>query len=105
MGTSRLGADTLDGGADDDILIGSTTDMDSDLNALNAIMAVWSNASIAYQTRISNLAVYLNSSTVHNDASIDSLRGGQGLDWFFTTYLEDIIADLHRGGLETVNYL
>jgi len=99
-----LGADTLDGGADDDILIGSVTDMDSNLTALNAIMAEWSNTSTAYSTRIANLLVYLNSSTVHNDASIDSLRGGQGLDWFFTTYLEDIIADLNRGGLETVNF-
>jgi len=49
--------------------------------------------------------LYLNSSTVRIYASIDSLRGGQGLDWFFATFLEDIIADLNRGGLETVNYL
>ena len=100
-----LGTDTLDGGADDDILIGARTDYDNDQTALNSIMAEWASTTNAYATRVANLALYLNSASVHDDDTLDTLRGGQGLDWFFVANLEDILSDLNRGGTESVFYL
>ena len=86
-------------------MIGTATDHDDDQVILNSIMAEWSNTSNSYTTRIANLALYLNSASVHDDDELDTLRGGQGLDWFFASYLEDVLSDLNRGGLESVFYL
>lgn len=61
------------------------------------------NDSFGYSVAVS--ATYLNSTTVQDDDSLDTLRGGQGLDWFFAAYLEDILSDLNRGGSESVFYL
>ena len=43
--------------------------------------------------------------SVHDDHELDTLRGGRGLDWFFAAFLEDVLADLNRGGDETTAYL
>ena len=43
--------------------------------------------------------------TVFNDASIDRLTGGAGLDWFFAKTGVDIITDKNNGGPETVDAL
>ncbi len=96
------GSDTLDGGNDDDIVIGSLTVHDNDLAALNAIMLEWTPTSVLYTDRIANLASLLGASTVIDDDELDVLRGGRNLDWFLADLSDDLIADLNRGGLETV---
>ncbi len=93
-----LDTDTLVGGADEDILIGGTSTHSGNVNALNAIMAEWTNASRNYATRVANLRdagvgsppVKLNATTVQNDAgAADDLKGSPlppdntDLDWFF----------------------
>ena len=50
-----LGADVLHGDGGDDILIGGTTDYDSNLAALDAIMAEWGRTDADYNTRIKHL--------------------------------------------------
>jgi Ca2+-binding RTX toxin-like protein len=91
-----LGRDVLTGGfpttfqtTDENILIGNRTSYDNDLDALNAIMAVWTaNESFANRTQrlasglTTPLGVQLNSSTVLNDAAIDTLIRGLGSSWF-----------------------
>jgi Ca2+-binding RTX toxin-like protein len=91
------GADRLLGKAGDDLLIGGTTEFDSHLAALWAILAEW-DAERKYDKRVSNLKGPGDSSrlngnyflidqgaqaTVHDDGEIDRLRGGSGRDWFF----------------------
>jgi hypothetical protein len=88
-----LGADVLLGTSGDDDLIGGTTDYDSNLAALNTVMAEWGRTDAAYQTRVNHLngtlggglngGLLLTASTVHDDAAIDQLAGGAGRDWFF----------------------
>jgi Ca2+-binding RTX toxin-like protein len=88
-----LGADLLVGAGGDDILIGGTTDFDSNLTALNAVMAEWGRTDADYATRVKHLsgtlsgglngATLLTASTVHDDAAIDTLYGEGGSDWFF----------------------
>jgi hypothetical protein len=88
-----LGADVLHGDGGDDILIGGTTDYDSNLAALDAIMAEWGRTDADYNTRINHLngtlsgglngSYYLTASTVHDDAAIDTMFGEGGMDWFF----------------------
>jgi Ca2+-binding RTX toxin-like protein len=88
-----VGADVLHGGDGDDILIGGTTDYDSNLAALNAIMAEWGRTDADYATRVKHLnatlsgglsgATLLTASTVHDDAALDTLFGEGGSDWFF----------------------
>jgi fibronectin-binding autotransporter adhesin len=87
------GADGLHGAAGGDILIGGTTDYDSNLTALNAIMAEWGRPDADYVTRVKHLSgtlggglnggLLLTASTVHDDAAGDTLFGGSETDWFF----------------------
>jgi hypothetical protein len=87
------GADVLHGGGGDDILIGGTTDYDSNLVALNAVMAEWGRTDADYTTRVKHLngtlgggangATLLTATTVHDDAASDTLFGEGGTDWFF----------------------
>lgn len=93
-----LGADTVNGSGGDDIVIGGTTSYDSNQGALCSIMAEWGRTDATYSTRVSHLQAppkgkggvaglngpyFLNTSTVFDDAAIDDLRGGTGMDWFF----------------------
>jgi hypothetical protein len=87
-----LGADVLNGNGGDDILIGGTTDYDSNLAALNAIMAEWGRTDADYSTRVKHLSgslgglnsgFLLTTRTVHDDAASDTLSGGAGTDWYF----------------------
>lgn len=87
------GAQSVNGGDDDDIVISGDTSYRINLPALAAIMGVWTNTAISYPTRVSQittgvsygggLTAKLDSTTVHDDASIDTLAGGNGTDWFF----------------------
>lgn len=95
------GADTLNGGNGDDILIAGTTSFDAkttaNQQALCKILDEWLTG-LTYTTRINHLrgttsgglngASWLivapgPSRTVFDDASVDSLTGGMGLDWYF----------------------
>jgi hypothetical protein len=100
------GADVLQGNSGDDILIGGTTDYDSNLAALNAIMAEWGRTDANYQTRVNHLngtlggglngGLLLTANTVHDDAASDQLSGGAGMDWFFARLSgtnKDVIKD------------
>jgi hypothetical protein len=85
-----LGADTLYAGSGGDILIGGTTSYDSNLTALAYLMAEW-DSSDSYSTRVNKIskggglngAYVLNSTTVFDDNTTDTLYGGSGLDWYF----------------------
>src|SRR5262249_13962430 len=92
------GAATLNAGVGDDILIGGSTNYDigsssgmtydNQLKALDAIMAEWGSTD-SYTTRLSALASYLNTKTVHDNSSngkplVDQLLGNVSAnDWFF----------------------
>src|SRR5207248_2532964 len=110
------GADTINGSGGDDIVIGGTTKYDSDQAALCAILAEWSQTGVSYTTRVSHLlgktkgglngSIFLNTSTVLDDAAIDVLMGGSGMDWFFAKQrgtTKDTVSD--RGKGETLTSL
>jgi hypothetical protein len=109
------GADTLTAGPADDLLISGTTSYDTNATALQAIMAEW-NSSHSYADRINlirgvttdplyssrlNGNYFFNASTVFGDASVDTLIGGAGMDWFWATVGQDRI--LNRTSQEVVN--
>jgi Ca2+-binding RTX toxin-like protein len=88
------GKDKLYGGADEDILIGGTTSHDSDLTALDALMAEWGRTdAVDYKHRIAHLrhggsgsnngGYLLNALTVQDDGSADGLFGEGDRDWFW----------------------
>jgi hypothetical protein len=99
------GAATLNAGIGDDIRIGGWTNYDisssgmtydQKLAALEAIMAEWGSATDPYATRLSKLAGYLSTSTVHDNSAngqpvSDQLLGNVAAnDWFFAG-LSDVI--------------
>jgi hypothetical protein len=80
-------ASTLVAGNDDDILIGGTTAYDTDLAALQAIMAYWTGSD-DYATRVANLmssngVPLLDATTVTGNGGGNMLTGGSGLDLFY----------------------
>jgi hypothetical protein len=106
------GADTLDasGATSDNILIGGTTDFDTNLAALDAIFAEWTRTDLGFRDRFSDLSngtngvgatplnkvngqlILLTNTTVHADTSPDTLIGSKQTDpatgkrahnWFF----------------------
>ena len=91
------GADTLRGGSTDDILIGGYLCYYNegtgavDTTNLGLIMAEWTSGD-SFTTRIADLtsgggpngSAVLNSSTITDDAAVDALFAGSGLDWFLT---------------------
>jgi CSLREA domain-containing protein len=111
------GADVLHGDGGDDILIGGTTDYDSNLTALNALMAEWGRTDADYNTRVKHLNGTLSGGlnggtllkagtggTVHDDAAIDTLFGEGGSDWFFALLSgtnQDKVKDRAAGELVT----
>jgi hypothetical protein len=95
---SGAGAASLTAGVGDDILIGGATNYDigsnsgmtyaQQLAALDAIMSEWGSTD-SYTMRLSALASYLNSNTVHDNSAngkplADQLSGNAlANDWFF----------------------
>jgi hypothetical protein len=90
-----LGADILNGGNGDDLLIAGSTSYDAptavNQQALALIMKEWSRDDISYAARIGHLqnggglngSALLNSTTVQDDLSVDTLTGRLGQDWFW----------------------
>jgi phosphodiesterase/alkaline phosphatase D-like protein len=87
------GHDRLQAGAGGSILIAGTTAFDSNLAALDALLAEWARTDETYAEKVAHLdgaaaggangAFVLDSSTVHSAFGRDDLRGGPGLDWYF----------------------
>lgn len=97
------GKDSLAGQAGEDILIGGSTTLDSNAEALWAVMAEWT-ARRPIGARIANLenGGGLNGSwrvgkatSVRDDAVRDRLSGGAGDDWFLA-FASDILLDRTR---------
>jgi Ca2+-binding RTX toxin-like protein len=87
-----VGEDVLRAGVGGDIMIGESTDYDSNIGALTALLAEWGRTDIGYNARVGHLQglagglngpYVLTNATVHNDAVSDDLFGGAGEDWFF----------------------
>gem|GEM_PF-590244 len=106
------GADTLSGGNSDDILIGGATNYDSNLAALDAIMAEWGRTDISYQQRIADLdgaasgglngSYLFNATTVHDDGASDQLVGGGGQDWYIASADDVVVGKKHNELVTTV---
>lgn len=111
------GADQLNSGGiagsdyGDDLLIGSSTQYGFQKNFVNAILAAWTSIGITNADRIKLLSVTgvgsnkqfkLNSSTVLDDNTVDTLFGGGGNDWFFATTIGDYKDKHDRAGNEQV---
>ena len=116
------GADELSSGAADDILIGGLlTYFDeatgvADRTSLQSLLAEWQRSDLDYGARIGNLRVesmtaggsgsggaapaaglngtaVLDTNSCLNDAAVDSLLGGDELDWFWQ-FGDDLSSDL-----------
>jgi glucose/arabinose dehydrogenase len=86
-------ASTLQGGNDEDILIGGTTAYDTDLGALLAIMDEWTGIG-DYWTRVDNLLAgtgvpLLDATTVWGNGGGNQMTGGPGLDLFYGSLTRD----------------
>jgi hypothetical protein len=85
------GAGTLVGGPDSDILVGGATPYDTNLAALDAVMAEWGRTDLTYNARVRHLlsggglngSVVLNAANVHYNGGGNTLDGGPGLDLFY----------------------
>jgi hypothetical protein len=103
------GADTLSGAGDDDILFSGTTTFGANAATIDSLLTFWNRNDLDYLTRVAQLRAgttgvtglpKLNSSTVKNDDSSDSLAGAAGNDWFFAKLAApslDTISDLAGG--------
>jgi Ca2+-binding RTX toxin-like protein len=101
-----LGADTLTGGTGESILFSGTTKLDSNLAAIDSLLAYWARTDLDFNTRVASLrsgsvagVLALNAMNVINDTSVDTLNGGSGLDWFFAKAIspKDIVNNLASG--------
>jgi Ca2+-binding RTX toxin-like protein len=109
-----LGADTLSGGGGEDILFNGTTSFDANGATLDAIHTYWKRLDLDFATRVAQLKAgttgvtdangnpipALNSTTVVDDTTTDTLTGGDGLDWFFAKTTDpglDVISDFMTG--------
>ena len=107
------------GGATEDVLIGGQLAYliepsgTLDLVAIANLMAEWTRTDLVYADRINHLngtvfgglngSSVINATTVFDDAAVDSLHGGNGLDWFVanvSSVVPDLLAD--RNASETM---
>jgi hypothetical protein len=112
------GSYTLTGGTGQDILIAGTTSYDSNLAALDAILAYWGRTDLTYAQEVNGLGTVgvtyqdssgthtaiLNSSTVFDNGVVDTLSGGSGQDWFFahqTGINQDVVTGKRNGEVIT----
>ena len=77
------------------ILIGGFTDLDGNLTALEAALALWDSAD-SYAARTAALASTFNASTVHDNGVSDHLEGEGALDWYFASLGDKL--DKHSKG-------
>jgi uncharacterized delta-60 repeat protein len=78
--------DTLKGGNDDDVLIGGFTSHDSNVAALDAVMAIW-GSSASFSSRVATLTgsggLLQAGVTVFDDDDDDTIMGNAGRDLVF----------------------
>jgi Ca2+-binding RTX toxin-like protein len=103
------GGDRLIGGTGDSLLIAGTTAWDTNLVALEAILAEWSRTDLSFEQRVADLIsdappsralngpYMLNKKTVFADDTPDVLIGGGGMDWFFADNKDDTIQNKKPG--------
>jgi hypothetical protein len=93
------GGDTITGGGGDNILIGGRSAYDTNLTALDALFAEWTNPTLTIGLRsaalkkgivVNGQTYALNKSTVFADAAPDRLIGGAGINWFFVDFDDTI---------------
>jgi hypothetical protein len=112
------GGDTIDASktSGDNILISASTDWDTNLAALQAIMKEWDRTDRGFDQRYSDLfsgnagdfnqvngqQVLLNKATVHADASADTVTGGSGHNWYLVDALDNITNYTPTGNKKTV---
>ena len=85
------GAGDLVGNAGDDIVIGGSTQCDSDLASLDAIMSEWTRTDVPYSARVRHImdgggingSALLNASTVTGNGGGNILTGAGGLNLYF----------------------
>ena len=98
------GIDLLDGGNDDDLLVGGFTSYDANRAAYLAILQEWTRADLAYNGRVDHISgavagglngtFKLNATTVFDDnKAADTMWGRAGTDWFITTANKDNVMD------------
>jgi Ca2+-binding RTX toxin-like protein len=90
--------DLLAGGNDEDILIGGCTIHDSDVDALDAIMAIWGGVG-GFDSRrlaLTDSGGLLQSGAVFDDNALDIILGGAGRDLVFgdTSPVGDGVIDI-----------
>ena len=100
-----MDADVLHGSAGQDILISGTTEYDDSPEDLALLSGFW-NFALPYASRVDFLqtGVVFGDTTISLEANVnvlgdgveDTLRGGEGLDWFFAEVI-DGITDLEDG--------
>jgi Ca2+-binding RTX toxin-like protein len=105
-------ADRLAGGGSGDLQIAGTTAYDDNDTALQSILAEWTS-SRSYDKRVANLrsgagpllsptGIRLKKgTTVLDDAAVDTLHGGAGLDWYLFDLAQDQVRDKKK--TEAVN--
>ncbi len=102
-----MNPDTLRGGSGEDILIGGTTTYDNNVAALAAIMDEWTaagwfsvrarrlDAGIDHPTvgllRLKRNVALDDGMTVYDDRRRDVLVGGANADWFFHSYMDQVV--------------
>jgi Ca2+-binding RTX toxin-like protein len=90
-----MGRDQLDGGANEDIVIGDATQADNNTDALFGILDRW-NQNTIYEKRVDMLRPRtatvrrLPDLTLIADGASDTLVGGAGRDWFLSNGKDDI---------------
>jgi hypothetical protein len=92
------------------ILIGGTTDYDTNAAALASILAEWSRTDMDYSMRMAHLLGtttgglngnnILTNMTVHDNHVVDTLTGGSGMDWYFAG-MADVIKNQASGEVVT----
>jgi hypothetical protein len=88
---SETAGSTLIGGNGENVLIGGSTQWDSDTTALAAIMAEWTRTDLAYADRVDHLlnggglngSYVLTASTVTGNGGGNTLLGGSGLNLYY----------------------
>jgi hypothetical protein len=99
------GPDRIIGGGGDNILVAGTTAYDTNLSALETIMAEWLRTDLTFRQRIDFIQsggdpsepYQLNASTVSDDGVADTLTGGAGQNWFFWHKGQDKITNYKKG--------
>jgi Ca2+-binding RTX toxin-like protein len=95
------GADRIIGAAGDDIIISGRTAYDDDIETLQEIMGVWTDATLSYTDRRALIRTTWFSApeSIEFDGSRNVLTGASGMDWFITS-ADDKATDVKDQELE-----